>query len=376
MLSLHQLGSVTRDYVIRSDVVTARSVLPDRRFNTWYEEYSFHMRLTPDERDAVRTFFNDPGAMVRPYATNHCRKVDAAAAAMNFGHEYASYSDVCYCRTCMPSENGIDFRLPMVDIGYLFIYPSYDTKPGKGAMTSNQKVSREYTHEYISDFGGIVPTPLPNVFAKHKLRFEQRVQDAIIPCTQFKEAEYIKTYIKDMVSSKIEYMVIFLMFCGHGADKGAFIASDGKHVYQSDVATILEKSGFEGTVICVYNCCSAEDAVRDDAPFCGWTSQLPFKWVHVYSSGIGEAQMVHNSHHFAETIAEVMKVRPEYVDLQDELVRKFRETWKPVFDPKDKDAAMISMYGRYTDARFWMPPPIVKAGGRYSGRFLEPAEDA
>lgn len=271
-----------------------------------------------------------------------------------------------------------DFRPPMVDIGYLFIYPSYDTKPAEKpeVMTCEQKVSREYTHDYISDFGGIVPKPLPNVFAKHKLRFEQRVQDAIIPCTLFKEAKHIKATIKGLVTIDYDYRVIFIMFCGHGADKGAFVASDGKPVYQSDVATILEKSGFEGTVICVYNCCSAEDSVRDDAPICGWTSQLPFKWVHIYSSGIGEAQMAHNSHHFAETIAEVMKIRPEYEDLQAELVRKFRETWKPVFDPKNKDAPMISMYGRFTDARYWMPPPIVRAGGRYSGRFLEPAEDA
>jgi hypothetical protein len=329
-----------RDCTLRRLFLEAAAVLKDRAWDSWFEEFCDSLSVNENEQRALLKFRHAD-------ATDRCCKMSGAKAARDMDCEYAPYNDVCYCYDCMPDESE---EASGKGVGYLFVYPSYSYEP---LMRDNplQQAIKKTVHGYLAQLRK-VPRPLPHMFDDHVKMFKPKC-GTMMSCTGYCDSQRIRDFVKHNAPS---YEVLFIMFCGHGASKGAFIASDGSPVRQDAIAGWLKQANFAGTVVCVFNCCHAEDDIRDDAPAESWEKSSPFNWIHVYSSGSYETQKPKHASHVATTVAAVVNDPPSYANLQDEIKRVFKAT-----------------RARLTNVAEWRACPVVSCGGHYAGRFMQPA---
>lgn len=265
--------------------------------------------------------------------------------------DYLPFNDACYCANCMPSD---ECGEPLNDLGYIFVYPSYKYKaPDKAPAL--QIALEEVAHAYLARLRK-VPRPLPeDMFEYHKGFLDKETRDGVIPCVGYQDAGKVRNSIR---KNAPDYKVLVLVFCGHGSKNGDFVGSDGNAISQTSIYSWLVEAKFMGTVICVFNCCHADDTdVRDDKAAEGWVKDAPFKWVHIYSSGNDEGQKPSHAHQVARTFGELVKEPPLYGCLEHTIASIWRRTREP---------------GR--ELMYWRAPPTVSLGGCYGGSFLSPAE--
>jgi hypothetical protein len=245
----------------------------------------------------------------------------------------------CYCSGCVYEDSSDDDCPRLRPLQFLHVYPKY----------ACEDPADEAVHGYLVKIG-LVPKPLPDMRDSHCRMIHVAGPHEIAIQNGFLTPDGIRDAVVDACGAE----VLVIVFCGHGTGNGAFVASNGKHVRQRDVAAWLTEAGFVGTLVCVFNCCHAEPALADEAS--GWHAGLPFKWTVLYTCGPQEKQKPSHADHCARLVALLASERPAYRDLQAAVDR----LWVETRDPKQKP-------------RRWRGPPTVSMGVTYRGRFLGPA---
>ena len=225
---------------------------------------------------------------------------------------------------------------------YVLIYPDYKYHPDEN-NTAEESALEAVAHKYLVRLGR-----LPKEF---KTQFLKKHRDILEGALEGHTVTTLRTFvtpddIQKMIDKQtMDAEVVILIFCGHGSRDGSFITSNGTPVSQSQIAKSITACGFDGTVICVFNCCHANGVDAAGVTAAGWNPCLPFRWIHLYSCGGNESQVSSHAHH-------VTRVFSRLVDRFDELWVEERV------------------------AGFWRGPPTLTMGSTgvaYSGIFPGPA---
>lgn len=321
----------------RRFVYEALHAVPTQHAAAWLAEFAVEHDLTDLQRDALWMAI----CPLPVGASRRCLKDSDGQAGMD-----------CYCNTCVPGDDIVwtsevpDMSVPDV-VRFLMVYPRYDYMPLDDTKPEDEKMEAIVHAMFVH--AAIFPKPLDkDMLTKH--RSIMGGSDDDVNCTGVVVPGKVESCVR-AVARMAKTLVI--VFCGHGAENGNFVVSNGKPVKQEHVAAWLKAAGFKGTVICVFNCCHAADTEpRDNASMDGWNGDLPFKWVHIYSCGPRDTEKGSHAAHVMRTLRKLMDDKPCYSVLETAV----SDAWKATRDPAQG-------WDR------WRPSPFFKMGGAYSGEF-------
>jgi len=326
---------------LRKEAEALLAAVPRQHVNARFDAFVKERELDMPTRDALWR--------VLLLRSNQCSKLSASGNMDNAP---------CFCNSC------VDWRqmeMASADekhgVTILTVYPKYEWVPPPitDAISKEQEELERKIHAYLQRVNKL-PQPLPDMLDEHL---------KLLPSTNrhlFGQEGSSKLLLKDLAQQAMRCHVLWLMFCGHGtAPSSGFVMADCSRIALSDVAGALSTAGFTGTLLVSVNACFAEffrlppPPGEDSAPFDGLHACLPFRWVVFYSCS-NELQKPSHANHVARLLGKLASEKPAYSQLSD----RVSDLWVATRSPEERPFQ-------------WRSPPLVQMGGRYSGRFLEPA---
>ena len=210
----------------------------------------------------------------------------------------------CFCNDCMHVGSGETDVAPWdkPKLSVVAVYPRYDYVPTWGA-SDRDRHTEKVVHDYMVRVGKL-PKPLPHIKCKKeckalKLSLGSPKEVTVEPATGFVGCDDAMTTLAKTALCSSELIVVLR---GHGAGSGSLVMSDGTKMGPAEVRKALERAGFHGRVLCLFDMCVADVAAPSasnassassasnalDAPR-GWDDAL-YEWATLRSCCTSERQ--------------------------------------------------------------------------------------